>query len=188
MKKIFALAIAMLSLSALHAQPNVGYTVNWYGVDFSKAKAFAASEAGWEFKDAFDRINTLVIAEWNKYNPGRFLDKDIAIRDISPTSRVNRDMDSAEITSTSSGYYISKDEVAEMVKLYQLKETEGTGLVVIGELLDKSTYMGTFIVVYFDIATREVLHGEGMTGKAHGFGLRNYWAGSLLEAMKRGSR
>ncbi len=77
-----------------------------------------------------------------------------------------------------------KDEVADMVRRYELQEMEGTGLVIIGELLDKSTYMGTFIVIYFDIASREVLHGQGMTGKARGFGLRNYWAGALYDALK----
>jgi hypothetical protein len=185
MKKLFVLTVTMFALSTLCAQPNVGYNVNYYGVDFSKTKAFGAAEPGWDFKEAFGKINSLVIAEWPKYNPGRYLNKDIEIRDISATTTVNNAIVPAEVDTNSSEYFISKEEVAAMVRRYELKEEEGTGLVIIGELLDKTTYTGTFIVVYFDIATREVLHGEGMYGKARGFGLRNYWAGALYNGLRR---
>ncbi len=187
MKKIFVLAAALFACATLSAQSEVGNNVNYYGVDFSKTKVFAAAESGLQFKDAFIRINTLVISEWPKYDPGKFLSKNIVVRDISATARLNDGIDPSEVKTTSSDYFISKDEVADMVRRYELQEEEGTGLVIIGELLDKSTYMGTFIVIYFDIATREVLHGQGMMGKARGFGLRNYWAGSLYDAL-RGQR
>jgi hypothetical protein len=181
---MFAFVAAMLACATVSAQSNVGSNVNYYGVDFSKTKVFGAAETGWEFKEAFNKINTLVIAEWTKYDPGKFLYKNIIVRDIAPTAALNGEIDPSEIETIRSDYYISKEEVAEMVRRYELQEKEGTGLVIIGEILDKTTYMGTFVVVYFDIASREVLHGEGMAGKARGFGLRNYWAGSLLDAMR----
>ena len=184
MKNIIAIVATLLACAPLSAQSNVGNDVNYYGVDFSKTKVFGAAETGLQFKDAFGKINSLVIAEWPKYDPGKFLSKNIPIRDISATTSLNNLIDPSVVISTTSECFISKEEVADMVRRYDLQEKEGTGLVIIGELLDKSTYMGTFIVVYFDIASREVLHGQGMVGKARGFGLRNYWAGALYDALK----
>lgn len=184
MKKLTTAVIAIFACVTLSAQTDIGNDVNYYGVDFSKTKVFGATETGLQFKDAFGKINSLVIAEWPKYNLGKFLLKNIIIKDISATTLLNSNIDPSEVISTSSEYFISKDEIADMVRSYELKEKEGTGLVIIGELLDKSTYAGVFIVVYFDIASREVLHGQGIAGKARGFGLRNYWAGALHDALK----
>jgi hypothetical protein len=185
MKHIFIIAAALLACTTLSAQTNVGPSINYYGVDFSNTKVFAATETGLQFKDAFSRINSLVIAEWPKYNLGKFLSKNIAIRDISPTTRFNNAIDPSMTISTSSNYSVSNDMIAEMIGRYELPEKEGTGLVIVGELLDKSTYMGSFVVVYFDIASREVLYSREIIGKARGFGLRNYWAGALYDALRR---
>jgi hypothetical protein len=184
MKKFLILIAAMFVWTTLSAAPNVSIDVNYYGIDFSKTKVFGAPETGYQFKNAFSQINSLVIAEWSKYDLGKYLDKNIVLKNISATTSVNNDIDASEIVDPSSEYYISQEEVAEMVRRYELQEEEGTGLVVIGEQLDKSTYMGTFIVVYFDIASREVLHQQKIAGKARGFGLRNYWAGALYRALR----
>ncbi|MDR2883329.1 MAG: hypothetical protein LBU98_06100 [Alistipes sp.] len=177
MKKLFALSVVLLSCAALSAQ------TRYYGVDFSRTRVFGATETGYQFREVFGRINSLVIAEWSKYDPGKFLSVDITGRNISPTTRLNDDIDPAEVITHSSEYAISPDQVADMVRRYELRESEGTGLVIVGEMLDKSTGMGSFLVVHFDVATREVLRSRGMVGKARGFGLRNYWAGSLYEAL-----
>jgi hypothetical protein len=184
MKRMIFLAVAIFATATLSAQSGIGRDVNYYGVDFSGTKVFGATEPGSELKEAFREINSLVIGEWKKYNPGEFLGKNIVIRDITPTGRVNQEIDPAEVEATSSDWSLSKDDIAAMVRRYAIKENSGTGLVIIPELLDKSTYTGGFIVVYFDVATREVLHGEGISGKARGFGLRNYWAGALYSALR----
>jgi hypothetical protein len=184
MKKVFVFVLVVFTWTTLSAQSGVGDNINYYGVDFSKTKVFGAAETGNQFKDAFGKINSLVIAEWSKYDPGKFLHKNIDIRDISATTRLNNEIDPLEIITSSSGYTLSEDDVAEMVRRYELQEKEGTGIVIIGEILDKSTYMGHFIVVCFDIASREVLHEQKMFGKARGFGLRNYWAGALYDALR----
>lgn len=184
MKNLFALAAAMFVCTTLAAQPNVGEDVNYYGVDFSKTKTFGAAENGSQFKDAFGRINLLVISEWPKYDPGKFLHKNVAVRDIAPTTAVNNQIDPSGIATSASGYRLSEGDIADMVRGYMLKEREGTGLVIIGELFEKPTVLGGFYVVYFDVASREVLSFRQIIGKAGGFGLRNYWAGALLNALK----
>ena len=48
-------------------------------------------------------------------------------------------------------------------------------------LLNKADARATYQIVFFNTKTREIL----TNGKARGFGLRNYWAGSVHSAMKK---
>jgi hypothetical protein len=184
MKKVFALAAAIFAATTLFAQTGVGDDVNYYGVDFSKAKVFGAAETGWDFKEAFGRINSLVIAEWPKYDPGKFLNKNVDVRDISATWHVNGAIEQSEILTPSSRHSLGEADVDAMVRRYELAETEGVGLVLVGEMLDKSVGTGSFLVVCFDVASRRVLHMRRIEGRARGLGLRNYWAGALYDALK----
>ena len=184
MKKILAFAVAMMALTTATAQSPVNRNVNYYGVAFSRTKVFGATETGWDFKAAFIRINSLVLSEWSKYNPGYFLHKNIDVRDISPTASRNEEIDPSEIITVSSRYAIDDDDIAEMVRSYDIAEEEGTGLVIVGTLFDKTLVTGNFVVVYFHIASREVLDCIPIAGKARGFGLRNYWAGALYNALR----
>jgi hypothetical protein len=184
MKKLIIFAIAMLTLSAASAQTNVPQEVNYYGVDFSKTRTFGAAETGQDFALAFERINLLIIGEWSKYNPAARLRKKIYIQDISVTQNRNSEIDPDEIATTTLKYALTDADIAEMVKKYDIKESEGTGLVFIGELLNKQTATGVFSIVYFDIASRDVLYRRTLGGAANGFGLRNYWAGSLYRILE----
>jgi hypothetical protein len=44
---------------------------------------------------------------------------------------------------------------------------------------------GAFFVTFINMNTKEVLFTERMTGEPGGFGLRNYWAGSVYNILKR---
>jgi len=181
MKKLFALAVATLAAATLSAQSGA---VNYYGIDFSRTRAFGAAEAGFQFKDAFTKINSLVIAEWGKYAPSKFLDMEVAVRDISPTTRANNTVDVMKIDTDLFNYSLSEEAVAEMVAAYDIAESAGTGFVIVAELLDKSTTTGSYRLVWFDVASREVIKSVPVSGRAQGFGLRNYWAGSLHNALR----
>jgi hypothetical protein len=39
-------------------------------------------------------------------------------------------------------------------------------------------------IVFFDVATKEVLYFHKLIGDAKGFGFRNYWAGGIHNWMK----
>jgi hypothetical protein len=184
MKNLILFAIAILTLSVASAQTNVPGEVNYYGVDFSKTRTFGATETGEDFVSAFERINLLIIGEWHKYNPAARLRKTIYVQDISVTQVRNGDIDPKEVATTTPRYALTDADIAEMVKRYEIKESEGTGLVFIGELLNKQTATGTFSIVYFDIASRDVLYRRPVSGEAGGFGLRNYWAGALYRILK----
>ena len=64
-------------------------------------------------------------------------------------------------------------------------EQANEALVLIATTLDKGNGIGYYTAVLFDPATQEVILQMDMAGKPGGFGLRNYWAGSVYNALKK---
>jgi hypothetical protein len=60
---------------------------------------------------------------------------------------------------------------------------EGIGLVFFTECINNDEKIATYFVTFFDIATREVLVCERVSGKPAGAGFRNYWSGSVSDAI-----
>ena len=200
MKRITLLTIALLALTTLSAQPGVPNEVIYYGVDFSAVKIYGASRSGERFVRAFGEINDLVIADWDDYKFERRLRKRIVDSDISVTRAVNDLIDPESLGTESTENPLSDDQIAAMVRRYEIDETEGTGLVLIGEILNEWTNpliinnsvsiinddRGTFTLVYFDIATRRVLFHKSATGTAElSFRLPNYWAWSIRHMLRK---
>ena len=65
------------------------------------------------------------------------------------------------------------------MKALPLKEAEGTRLIFVAKPLNKGRNQGIYHIVFFDVASREILDTWRATGKARGFGLCSYRAGSI---------
>ena len=61
----------------------------------------------------------------------------------------------------------------------------GLGLCMIMQTLDKPGELGTFVFVLFDIDSRKVISHWTLSGTPAGFGVRNYWAHSVYEALEK---
>ncbi len=57
-------------------------------------------------------------------------------------------------------------------------------LLFVAENLHKVDQTGSYYVVFFDMASKEIIDSEHKVGKASGIGFRNYWAGSIYNVMK----
>ncbi len=57
-------------------------------------------------------------------------------------------------------------------------------MVYLVEYFDKHKAEASFYVVFFDIASKEILLCERVTAPPAGFGIRNHWAGSVYNSMK----
>lgn len=156
--------------------------VKVYGVDFTGVKVYAADETVNEFVNAFEGINMLFVSEPNKYNFSKVVESETVLK-IKMILEVNKSFDFSNIKTLDKE--IAPIDFAQKIRNYKLEEKEGTGLIVFAKLLDKSTKKGTFDVVLFDIATREVISSQEFVGKAGGFGLRNFWAGSVSSLIKK---
>ena len=157
-------------------------SIKFYGVDYSQVKVFGADESPLQFKDAFRRINELFITEAKKYNVGKQLRKEVT--EIS-LDAVNHNINESELMTTKTEYSLDKEQIKTAIEALPIQKTPGVGMVFVAQFLDKSKNRGTYEVVFFNTETKEIIEEWITEGKAGGFGLRNYWAGSIHSALKK---
>lgn len=160
--------------------------VIFYGVDFSQVKAFGAEETGEQFKQAFGRINDLFIVEAKKYDVGKILKTDVTETSLDAVNEVNKAINAEELITTEQMYSLDEAQIAKAIKaLPVMSDEEKTGLVLLAILLDKADKKGTYQIVFFNTKTKEIISNKSVSGNAGGFGLRNYWAASVRNAIKK---
>ncbi len=171
--------VIVCSLNLFSQQNGVFYL---YGVDFTGCKVYAAKESEEDFIKAFYGINMLILSEPEKYNFSKVIDSEIT-PSIEMMFKTNSSYDFSHLKELKKEIpYIDYDK---KVKEYDLDEKEGTGLVVFARFFNKPDNKALYNIVLFDIATREIIKQKEVEGKAGGFGLRNYWAGSLYYAIRK---
>lgn len=181
---VLCLAVSIVSFAQNKEVQSQIKEVKFYGIDFSKAQAYGVAESIDQFREVFGKINSLFVSESKKYDVEKYFRKTVTATSIHQLEELNKTVTSDSFFGESSDYSISDTDLAQEIKTLPIKETEGTGLVFVAETLNKKTNQVAYHVVFFDIASRNILDTWKATGKAGGFGLRNYWAGSVLNMME----
>ncbi|SFK26662.1 hypothetical protein [Proteiniphilum acetatigenes] len=158
--------------------------LSFYGVDFTYAKVYGADETAHQFLDAFIRINDLFESEPKTYSAS----KAFGVRSDELFNRqVKQDVDNiprSELFTDDNKYAVTDADIDQVVAKIEKQGDSQYGAVIVAGLLNKTGNHGTFTFVVFDQDTKEVIFQQEATGKARGFGLRNFWAGALRGAMK----
>lgn len=181
MKRLSFLAVAIFMSVVAMAQSNFK-EVEFYGVDFTKAKVIGASETPVDFKRAFSGINNLFISEPKKYDIERYFGKKATVN-IDMLLKQNDDISTDNIKTNDSSYTLTEEQIASMVSSYNVTG-KGLGLVFIVSKMDKGRNEAIVYVVFFDKETKKVIKSNAIPSRAAGFGLRNYWAGAIFNSMK----
>ncbi len=81
---------------------------------------------------------------------------------------------------------ITDKDIATLVKGYKLQAKEGLGLVFVMDTLVKRDKTGNSCmhVVFFDVASRQVISAARQCEKASGIGPRNFWFGAVKKVVK----
>jgi len=159
-------------------------SLTWYGVDFSIGKFTLVTEDPAVIVNQYLKaINNLIMEEPEKFNLGTFFNKTEVTNDLEQVTERNDNIDPSTFV-ISNEHKITLDDVKAEIKKYNTKGKSGMGLVFIAENLNKTTQTGSYYVCFFDIASKEIIDASQMTGKAAGFGFRNYWTGSVYNIMK----
>lgn len=159
-------------------------SVTWYGVDFSKARFTNITDDPELFVNQyFNAINQLVPNEPDKYDIKKYFEKDEASISLEQVTERNAGIDPATLV-ISEPYEISYEDVQSVVKSYNTQGQNGMGLVFVAENMNKDDATGSYYVCFFDNGTKDIIDARRITGKAAGFGVRNYWAGSVYNVMK----
>lgn len=190
MKKILLVAIVLVCMGASqNASAQKGDLkdidhLSFYGVDFTYAKVYGADETAHQFLDAFIRINDLFESEPKTYN----VSKAFGVRSNELFNRqVKQDVDNIprnELFTDDNKYAVTDADIDQVVAKIEKEGDSQYGAVIVAGLLNKTANHGTFTFVIFDQDTKEIIFQQEATGKARGFGLRNFWAGALRGAMK----
>ena len=185
MKKIILLFFLSVSMMTF-GQNNDYQNVTFFGVDYSVAKVYGSDNTPFQFQDAFYGINRLFLTEPKKYNVEKFLGVDISAVDLEPVEKQIANINLSELLINGyGGYELSNQQIEKAINTLPVASKQGTGLVVVAEVLNKASQRGSYKIVFFDIPTRKVLEIREGKGKAQGFGLRNYWAHSVRDAIKK---
>ncbi len=158
----------------------------FYGIDFSKGRVYGAADEPEKLRKAFGDINMLFIMEPEKYDVAKFVGKPMNDIRIDAVTNMNDTIPLDSIKTVVKGHTLSDTVIAQSVKDLSIVSYEhGMGLVMIMETLNKPAELGTFAFVLFDIDTRKVISHWKLSGQPGGFGLRNYWARSVYEALEK---
>ena len=161
--------------------------ITYLGVDFTQARLIndAAASASDLKEKHFPGINQVVINEPKKYDLPKAFRKTIN-NDISVTEKANATIDAEKIKSSNSSdeTRLNAAAIQNVVNQYDLGGKKGIGLVFIMEGLNKAAAKGSMYVTFIDMPSRKVLFTERMTGKAGGFGYKNFWAKTVFEVLE----
>ncbi|MDR2358174.1 MAG: hypothetical protein LBD87_00040 [Prevotellaceae bacterium] len=158
--------------------------INFYGVDFSLATAPDVEEIPERFKGGLIAINDLLYREVNKYNFKKYMGKEILAYNFSVTGNNNEQIDAQQLTARTVREKISDADIRAIISPLSTDNNATVGLVFIAETLSKARRSGVYHVVFFDEATHEIIYSRKITGRAGGFGVRNYWAASIFNILR----
>ena len=183
MKKLLSIALCLIAVSGFAQKGKTKMAADFYGVDYSCVSVVGANEQPAEFIKAFEAINRLFLSEPKKYDVAGFTGIDILSTNVEQANEALGGLAAEQFTPRS-----TKADIAAQLPGILARYDNGSGnkgLVLIATTLDKGNGIGYYTAVLFDPATQEVILQMDMAGKPGGFGLRNYWAGSVYNALKK---
>ncbi len=169
--------------------------ITWLGVDFSEVR-FIGPATGWgevstksptEMRDKyFPEWNSLIINEFEKFKIEDAVARLELDKNIDAVSKANEKTNKKELFSENISDYQTLDEetIKSMLKKYDFNGKDGLGFLLVAEGMSKGREEASYWATFVDMRTKKVLFTKRITGKAVGFGFRNYWAGSMKNVFK----
>lgn len=197
MKRIFVVFVCVCAFFSASAQKvedlfkHSDVSVTWLGLDFSHAKMIgdfaqfkeAGGQSAADIKNRFyPAWNNVIIHEQKKYDIGAMLRKEDIVYDIDMMTKLNAATPLESIEGIIVPNY-KKEDIAGFVKEYKVGDKKGIGVVFLVECFNKNAEKAVIHFVAFNMVTKEVLLHERLSGKPKGFGLRNFWAGSIYNVI-----
>jgi len=196
---IIAFCIVCLHISFVSAQTKADIfsgsaDITWLGMDFTQTKFIGSAtqfkDAGEisssEFRDKYiPGWNQLFINEQKKYNVAEAVKRTEVKYAMEVTEKANNSIKSDFFSNNPSDYKkLDEQKIADMVKKYDYQGKTGIGLIFFIDGMSKGKDEASGWVTFVDMKSKKVLMTEYKTGKAGGFGFKNFWAKSFHNILK----
>jgi hypothetical protein len=163
---------------------NPSTEITWLGLDFSGAKFIGDRErlgSESDIRHLIDAINELMITEADKYNVAAAIQRKTVDNEIEVTNEHNAELDVLAMISADGKdhVHLNRSQVEEIISSYDFKGKSGIGLMFNVESFNKLLEEGSFWITFVTMGSKEVLFTERLTAPPAGFGMRNFWAGSV---------
>jgi len=120
----------------------------------------------------------------DKYNWGKALKTPALKYDFLPVAHKHAFVDPTTMV-VDSAFSLIQQDVSDAVNTLATKDhPDGIGVMIVIETLDKPAVKATGFIVFFDLASKGILHLQRVSGVPIGFGFRNYWAASFHDMME----
>lgn len=178
-----------ISAQTLKDVVNPETPITWLGLDFSLLKVVADQDE-WVNKkpqDMFKAWNELMINEQKKYNVAEALGREqvkFAV-DVAIDHNATLSADNLFIQQALPETQVKAEDVAEVIKSYDFKGNTGIGVMFVAVSFDRPAEKGNWWVTFVNMETKEVVYSEKMSASSSGFGIRNYWASTVYQILKR---
>jgi len=165
-------------------------TIVFYGIDFTYLKAIKGLRAYGNMEKAVDYdfpdMNRKLVVEKTKFKFKEWFQLEGVQYDYKMVQKLNKKVNPDSIIIEPDDFKrLTKDGVKKQINSYKLKQTKGTGLVILyetwqkGEILEWDQHsnlsFGTFIYVFFDISNGDVLYAKHFRHTGGGIGNSNFW-------------
>jgi hypothetical protein len=180
---VFLLLVAGMGPVSWHtvsaAHPSDVDEIVWLGLDYSLVRFIGGVDA---FSDLpkirshyFRSWNELILLEKDKYDVASAFGAGNVRYEMDRAISRSEARNMEGILQTAS-YSIDESQVRALVRSYTEPGTDQLGALFVMETLDKVRQQSTMWLVVFNRSSGEILHLKWYSGKAGGFGFRNYWA------------
>lgn len=168
--------------------------ITWLGMDFTQVKFIGSAT---QFKDAGEVTNAdfrdkyivgwnqLFINEQKKYNVAKVVHRTDVRYGMGVTEKANSGIKKDFFSNDPDEYMtLDAEKVAGLVKKYNYLDKKGIGLIFFIEGMSKGKDQASAWVAYVNMDKKTVLLSKHITGKAGGFGFKNYWAKAFYSILK----
>jgi hypothetical protein len=187
MKKNALLLLAVVLTLTLNAQDTKKVfgspTLVWYGIDFTLAKMVGFGD------ESPTKIKDECFKPWNEVT----IDMDLAkvfqkngiIKDLTGINKQNLARETSDLKSNDE-VKLTNEVIADRVKGLVLgQKKEGLGAFMIVESFNKTSGYATVHVVFFDIASRQVLWLKKLSAKSGGGSTLKAWTAALKDIFSQ---
>ena len=186
---LLTLSFVCLSLFSAFSQTkadifNGSSDITWLGIDFTQTKFIGSAtqfkDAGEisssEFRDKYiPSWNQLFINEQKKYDVAKAVKRAEVKYAMDVTEKANNSIKGDFFSNDPNDYKkLDEQKIANLVKNYNFQGHAGIGLIFFIDGMSKSKDEASGWITFVDMKSKKVLLTEYKTGKAGGFGFKNY--------------